>query len=81
MHLLPRITLEHMKLTSYSIMNMKMAAPVLGSIVNNILPNYTSTDAAEAPDFCLLMDTFFDVMNIRDVNSDKFDLKPVISFS
>ena len=27
------------------------------------------------------MDTFFDIINIRDVNSHKFDLKPPISFS
>ena len=27
------------------------------------------------------MDTFFDIMNIRDVNSHKFDLKPLIPFS
>ena len=27
------------------------------------------------------MDTFFDIMNIRDVNSQKFDLKPLIPFS
>ena len=44
--------------------------------------NYTSTDVTETATFCLLIDTFFDIVNIRDINSHKFDLKPsVIPFS
>ena len=46
------------------------------------MSNYTSTDVAETATFCLLIDTFFDIMNIWDINSHKFDLKPsVIPFS
>ena len=76
LHLLPKIKYEHIKLTSYSIMNVKLAAQVLSSTVSNVLSNYASPDAADSAKFCLLMDTFFDIMNIRDVNSHKFDLKP-----
>ena len=81
-HLLPKITYEHIKSTSYSIMNVKLAAQVLSSTVSNVLSNYVSPDAAKTAKFCSLMDTFYDVMNIRDVNSHKFDLKPsLIPFS
>ena len=82
LHLLPKITCKHIKLTSYSIMNMKLAAQVLSTTVSNVLSNYASPDAAETVKFCSLMDTFFDIMNIRDVNSHKFDIKPsLIPFS
>ena len=47
LHLLPKITYEHIKLTSYSIMNVKLAAQVLSSTASNVLSNYASPDAAE----------------------------------
>ena len=57
LHLLPKITYEHIKLTSYSIMNVKLAAKVLSSTVSNVLSNYSSPDAVKTAKFCLLMDT------------------------
>ena len=39
LHLLPKITYEHIKLTSYSIMNAKLAAQVLSSTFCNVLSN------------------------------------------
>ena len=69
-------------LTSYSIMNGKMAAQVLSSTVSNVFSNYASPVAAETAKFCSIMDAFFESMNIRDKNSRKFDLKPsLIPFS
>ena len=64
LHLLPKITCEHIKLTSYSIMNVKLAARALSSTVSNVLSNYASPDVAETAKFCSLMDNFFDIMNI-----------------
>ena len=52
LHLLPKITYEHIKLTSYSIMNVKLAAQVLSSTVSNVLSNYVSPDATETAKFC-----------------------------
>ena len=68
----------HIKSISYSIL--KLAAQVLSFTVSNVLSNYASPDSAETAKFCSLMGTFFDIMNIRDVNSHKFDLKPLIHF-
>ena len=67
---------EHIKLTSCSIVNMKLAAQILSSTVSNDLSNYASSHTLETAKFCLLMNTFFNIMNIRHVNSHKFDLKP-----
>ena len=60
----------HIKLISYSIV--KLAAQVLSFTVSNVLSSYS----AQTAKFCSLMATFFDFMNIRDVNSHKCDLKP-----
>ena len=56
LHLLPNITYKHIKLMSYSIMNLKLDVQVSGSIVSNMLSNYASPDAAETEKFCSLMD-------------------------
>ena len=62
-------------------MNVKLAPEVLSATVSNVLSNYAS-DAAETAKFCSSIDTFFNIMNIWDVNSHKFDLKPsLITFS
>ena len=68
LHLLPKITYENIKLTCYPIMNVKMADQILSSTVSNILSNYASPDAAETAKFCLLMEIFFDIMNMRNIN-------------
>ena len=75
MNLLPKITYDHIKLISYSIMNVKLAAQVLSSTVSNVLSNYAPPDAAKYTKFCLLMVVLFDAVNIRDVTSHKFNLK------
>ena len=75
MNLLLKITYDHIKLTSYSTMNVELAAQVLSSSVSNVLSNYASLDAAKNAKFCLLMVVLFDAVNIRDVTSHKFNLK------
>ena len=75
MNLLPKITYDHIKLISYPIMNVKLAAQVLSSTVSNVLSNYASPDAAKNAKSCLLMVVLFDAVNIRDVTSHKFNLK------
>ena len=75
MNLLPKITYDHIKLISYSIMNVKLAAQVLSSTVSNVLSNYAPPDAAKNAKSCLLMVVLFDAVNIRDVTSHKFNLK------
>ena len=58
---------EHIKLTPYSIMNVKLAAQVLSSAVSKTLTSYEPPEAAGTAKFCLLMDNLFDIMNIRKI--------------
>ena len=76
LHILPKLCIEHIKLTPYSIMNVKLAAQVLSSTVSKVLLKYGPPEAAGTAKFCSLMDMVFDIMNIRDIHSHKFELKP-----
>ena len=72
LHILPKLSYEHIKLTPYSIMNVKLAAQVLSSTVSKTLTSYGPPEAAGTATFCLLMNGFFDVMNINNIQSDEF---------
>ena len=76
LHILPKLTFEYIKLTPYSIMNVKLAAQVLSSTVSKVLLHYGPLEAEGTAKFCSLMDKFFDIMNIRSLDAHKFDQKP-----
>ena len=71
-HILPKLCMEHIKLTPYSTINVKLAAQVLSYTVSKVLLKYEPPETAK---FCSLIDMFFNIMNIRNVNSHKFELK------
>ena len=62
LHIMPKLSNEHIKLTPYSKMNVRLAAQVLSSTVSKVLLAYGPPEAAEAARFCSLMDCFFDIM-------------------
>ena len=78
LHILPKLCIEHIKLTPYSTMNVKLAAQVLSSTVSKVLLKYEPPEAAGTAKFCSLMDMFLDIMNIRNIHSHKFELKPAL---
>ena len=79
LHYLPKITKEHIKLTPYSIMNVKLAAQVLSSTVSNVLNTYGPPEAAGTAKFCAMMDTFFDILNIRNIHAHEYQQKPALA--
>ena len=79
LHLLPKLSYEHIRLTPYSIMNVKLAAQVLSSTVSKVLEERCSPEASGTAEFCSLMDTFFDIMNIRDTRSHEYKRKPALA--
>ena len=82
LHILPKLSIEHIKLTPYFIMNVKLAAQVLRSTVSKVSLKYRPPEAAGTAKCCSLTDMFFDIMNIRDIISHKFELRPsVVPFS
>ena len=73
LHWFPILTHDHIKLNPYSKMNVRLAA---------ILSQYGPPEAKETARFCLMMDTFFDIVNIRNkdehIHKRKPNLKPII---
>ena len=66
LHLLPKLSYDHIKFSSYSVMNVKLAAQVLSTTVSKVLPNYGSPDTFATANFCSMIDSFFDIMNISN---------------
>ena len=54
-------------------MNVKLAVHVLSSTVSKTLTSYGPPKAAGTATFCLLMDSFFDMINIRNIQSPEFE--------
>ena len=73
--LLPKLTNEHFKLTSYSVMNVKLAVQVLSSSVGNLLNEFGPPEAAGIAKFCLMLESFFDCLNVRNKKEQKLKRK------
>ena len=65
-------------------MNVKLAARVFSLSISKVLSTYGPPDAAGTADICLLLDTFFDIMNVENViahqserKSDLFPFNPI----
>ena len=63
---IPNLTLEHVQLNPYSIMNVHLGTQVLGESVSNILINFYPNAAHATAEFCKFMDMFFDCLNVRN---------------
>ena len=79
LHLLPKLTYEHTKLTPYSVMDVRLAAQVLSSSVGNILAEYGPPEAAGTAKFCSIMDNFFDIVNVRNTTEHILKIKPTLA--
>ena len=66
LHLLPKLTPDHIRLTSFAKMNVRLAVQILSSTVSKVLSTYGPPEAAETATFCAMMDSFFDITNIRN---------------
>ena len=75
LHILPKLSCEHIKLTPQSIMNVTLAAQLLSSTFSKTLTSYGPPESAGTANFCLLMDGFFDIMIIRYIQSHEFERK------
>ena len=63
---MPKLRSDHINLTAYSIMNVRLATQVLSETVGKILFKYGPPDAAGTSKFCILMDQCFDCCNVRN---------------
>ena len=78
LHLVPKITNEHIKLTPYSLMNVKLAVQVLSDSVYQALTTYGPPEAVETARFCKMFDSFFDCINVRNTCEVILKRKPFL---
>ncbi len=65
LHALPKLTLEHIVLTPYSKMKVKLATQVLSQSVAITLEEADDDDVLGTAEFCRMMNSFFDCTNVR----------------
>ena len=73
---LPKLTNEPFQLKSYSVMNVRLAVQVLSFSVGKVLQEFGPQDAAGTAKVCMLMDSFFDCLNVRNTEEFKTKRKP-----
>ena len=65
LHALPKLTLEHIALTLYSKMKVKLATQVLSKSVAVALTESGKEEVTGTAQFCEMMNSFFDITNVR----------------
>ena len=76
---LPKVTNEHISLTSYSVMRVNLAAQVMSSSVSKVMLAYNPFEALETARFIGLVDKFFDCFNTRSLHEAEFEQKSICS--
>ena len=77
--LLPRITSDHIRLTSYSVMRVNLAAQILSSTVSSVLQNFSSPGSSCTSKYCQMFDQFFDCLNVRSLEEYKMKRKLMLA--
>ena len=67
LHVLPKLTLEHIVLTSFSKMKVKLATQVLSRSVALALEESGNSEVLGIAEFCRMMNDFFDCTNVRSL--------------
>ena len=62
--MLTKLTNDHMNLTPYSVMRGRLGVQVLIQTVCTCLNNFGPPEAAGAAKFCIMVDKFFDCLNV-----------------
>ena len=69
----PKLTLEHIKHTPFSVMNVRLAAQILSTSVSTALKTYGPDKATRTAEYCQMFNNFFDCLNVR--NTTDFTMK------
>ena len=77
---MPKLKLDHIKLTPYSVMNVRLATQILSETVGKTLHDFGAKDCVQTANVCLYIDKFFDCCNVshtkdRKVNRQVFKHK------
>ena len=68
-----KLTSNHINLTPYSVMRVKLAAQVLSDTVGNVLAQFVPPEATGTANFCLIMNKFLACLNV--CNTVEHELK------
>ena len=72
----PNIRDEHVDLTFHSLIRVNLAVQTLSATNARILNHDLGPDTSETSMFCSLMNTFFDVMNVRNTKEHQIKINP-----
>ena len=73
-----KLTNDHVNLTPFSVMRVRLAAQVLSETVSTVLNTFGDADVAGTAKFCLMMDKFFDCLNVKNTVEHKIKNKPFL---
>lgn len=73
--LLPKLKDKHVNLNPDSVINMRLAAQVLTETVGKVLLINGSAEVSASANQCLMMDQFFDGLNVSNTEEHKIKLK------
>ena len=63
-----KLSYEHIQLTHYSVMNVRLAAQIFSATTASVLRTYFVDDTFETELFCENMDNFFDALSVRNTS-------------
>ena len=76
LHLMPRLSMEHIELNSYSVMRVGLAAQVLSKTVSSVLRKFFGENSNATADFCENVNKFFDCFNVRSPKEGELRRNP-----
>jgi hypothetical protein len=79
LQLCPKITINHINLTPYSRMNVRLATQVLSESVSTALLQFGDPNAKATAEYCSFLDKFFDCMNVRNSAEHILKRKPFLA--
>ena len=78
--LLPKLTYDHINVTSFSAMRVNLAAQVLSASVAAVLRSFRPPpDTAGTAQLCEMVDSFFDCLNVRSTSEHQRKRKPFLA--
>ncbi len=78
LHLVPKLTNDHINLSSFSVMNVRLAAQVLSESVCQALQTFGPSEASATATYCQMFDKFFDCLNVRNTTESIRKAKPFL---
>eukprot|EP00794_Sanderia_malayensis_P002699 gene2699-3120_t len=78
LHLVPKLTNDHINLSSFSVMNVRLAAQVLSESVSQALQTFGPPEAGATALYCQMFDKFFDCLNVRNTSESVRKAKPFL---